>query len=128
MAYLTDSVRLDAVEHAFKVITWTAPAAAYVALSTTEPTSAGANVTEPVGNGYTRKLHSSWVVSGSNVINNGAITFPTATGAWGTLTHYAIYSASVGGTCFAYGALTTSKSPTAMDTVRFAHGEITVSR
>jgi len=95
--------------------------AVYLGLSTTTPTADGSNVTEPVGNGYARVLlgnTSQALTQKMNAADDGEITnkeiiyFPEATGAWGSCTHLCFYIAVSGGTPFAFGALTTSISPT----------------
>lgn len=100
----------------------------YMALSTSDPTVDGSGISEPSGNGYARKvLTTSYGSSGTahafsnvtyddltdtaTVSNAYEIQFPKATGSWGTITHFAIYSASTGGTMLAYGSLTNSISP-----------------
>ena len=55
--------------------------------------------------------------------NAVAITFPTATAAWGTVTHWAIYDASSGGTnMLAHGALSASRYVAIGDTPKIAVG------
>lgn len=104
------------------------PGNVFIALSTADPTVDGSGVSEPSGNGYARKN----VVTGYGLNNNqhafGNVTyddltdtvtisnqyeiqFPKATGSWGTITHFALYTASSGGTMIAYGSLTNSISP-----------------
>jgi hypothetical protein len=71
-----------------------------VALSSTNPTEDGSGITEPVGDGYLRKkfLNNStnWgaAVDGEKT-NACAIIFAEASGAWGTMTHWAIYDTGV---------------------------------
>jgi len=68
--------------------TYTAPANTYMWLSTTAPTAAGTNITEPSGNGYARVAvpASAWnSASGGSGSNNATIQFPTPTGSWGTI-------------------------------------------
>lgn len=73
-----------------------APAAYDVALSDTQPTNAGANVTEPVGNGYARVVVpndvTNWPAAVNRVKQNGeAISFPAATGSWGSPPFFVLY-------------------------------------
>ena len=104
----------------------------HVALSTTAPTMAGGNVTEPSGNGYARvaTTASDWANATDadpSVLSNAEIvSFPEATGAWGTVTHFALYDASSNGNVVGFGALTASRSPDDGDTARFAVGELVV--
>ena len=100
----------------------------YMALSTADPTVDGSGISEPSGNGYARKvLTTSYGLNGTShafgnvsyddltdtatVSNSYEIQFPKATGSWGTITHFAIFSAATGGTMLAYGTLTNSISP-----------------
>lgn len=56
--------------------------------------------------------------------SNGAdITFDTATGSWGTVTHWFVADAASSGNVLACGALTASKTPGNTDAVTFAVGD-----
>jgi hypothetical protein len=77
-------------------------------LDTPAPTITGG--TEPSGNGYARVAvgnDGTNFAAASNRVKTTAtnITFPTPTGAWGTVAYVGIYSASTGGTFYGYGAL-----------------------
>lgn len=107
----------------------------YLALSTTAPTLAGGNVTEPSGNGYARKLLGNYSQSYTQLMgaaadgessNTQEIHFNKATAAWGTITHVCLFSAVTGGTLLAYGALTTPKAVTADDVVVIEAGDLSV--
>jgi hypothetical protein len=58
--------------------------------------------------------------------NNIAITFPTATGSWGTVTYFGIYDASTAGNLVGYGALTSSQTISS-GAPSFAVGALTVT-
>ena len=110
------------------------PLTIYVALSTTTvDETSGGNVTEPSGNGYARKLIATtdWsaatLADPSALVNSAAVTFAAATGAWGTCTDFALFTAVTAGTYLGGDALTTSKSPTDGDTPRFAIGDLTLT-
>ena len=67
--------------HAVAKAAFTMPTHVYVALSTTTPNTDGSNVTEPVGNGYTRVTTAAadWNAPTARGISNAnALTFPTA--------------------------------------------------
>ena len=107
----------------------------YLALSTSTPTAAGGNVTEPSGNGYTRKLLGNYNQSYTQLMgaaasgqseNSEEIHFNKATGSWGTITHVCLYSAATGGTLLAYGALTESKAVTEGDVMVIDAGDLAV--
>lgn len=104
----------------------------YVGLSTTTPNDAGANFTEPSGNAYERvevDNDSSMfpAASGGAKVNGEDITFPTASGSWGTITHFGFFIADTGGTPIATGALTSSKAPGSGDTLKFLAGDLHIS-
>lgn len=89
---------------------------AYLALSSTKPTIAGGNVTEPSGNGYARTLVGMYSQSATqkmgnpsnNAISNASeINFPKATGAWGTYSYVCLFTAATGGTLIAWMEITT---------------------
>jgi hypothetical protein len=93
--------------------TYTAPTNLYIGLSTTTPTAAGGNVTEPSGGAYARVAiaPAAWAsaASGSSA-NTVAITFPTPTAAWGTVTHFVIYDAATAGNFQSFAALAAAQS------------------
>lgn len=87
----------------------------YLGLSKQAPTEDGQGAVEPVGNGYERVLLNSSGSSGNNhleigedgkLTNKDIIYLGEATGTWGTLTHYCLYSSKTGGNMLAYGQLT----------------------
>jgi hypothetical protein len=98
-------------------------ATTYFALSTTTPAADGTNVTEPVGNGYARAevLAASMAAAAAGAIDNSAvITFPEATGSWGTITYMLVYDVSSGGTPRYAISLTASKLISSGEIPRFA--------
>jgi hypothetical protein len=99
----------------------------YVSLHTADPGTSGTN--ELSGNGYARQSVS-WTTSGSIPTvdsNTSIITFPTATGNWGTVTHFGLWTASSGGTFLGGQALTTSRSVLTNDIARFLASALQVS-
>lgn len=107
----------------------------YLALSSTEPTKSGENVTEPEENGYERVAISRFVSSvalnsdGSTfeITNNKEIHFTEATGDWGVITHFAIYSNKTGGTPLYVGALTEAIHPTANTVALIKVGQLKIT-
>jgi len=88
----------------------------YIGLSTADPTDDSSGLAEPSGNGYARVTSpaSDWTAAAAGSISNAVeITFPTATGSWGTVTHFAIFDAVTGGNILAHGILTESQTITA---------------
>jgi hypothetical protein len=108
----------------------------YVALSSTTPTEAGANVTEPSGGSYARveTAASDWNAATdadpSVVTNAEAVTFPEATATWvsgANLTHAVLYDAATDGNVLGSGALGTPKPVTEGDTAEIAAGDVSIS-
>lgn len=88
----------------------------YIGLSSTAPTAAGGNVTEPAtsGSGYARVALTSLTAPEDGVINNSsAINFPESTADWfpasAPATYYVIFDAQSGGNLLMYNQLTTSR-------------------
>jgi hypothetical protein len=108
------------------------PATLYVALSTTTPTNTGTSVTEPSGNAYARvgvtNNSTNFPAASARAKSNGTdITFPTATGSWGTITHFCLYDALTSGTFVAWGALTVPVSVINGATVTFVTGSLVIN-
>lgn len=102
----------------------------YVAASTADPGDDGATIAEPVGGSYARTevTTATWdAASGGTKSNGAAITFPEATGDWGTITHLAIFSAASGGNLICSDALTASKAISSGQTLRVPIGSFDVT-
>lgn len=133
MGSLSDYAENAFVDHVLGTSTWTQPTI-YIGLSTADPLDDASGIAEPVGNAYARVAHSSWNAAATRAIdNNGAITFPQATGTWGTITHYFICDHATNTTfgtnvnLIAHGSLSTSKSVVSGNTPSIADTEISVS-
>ncbi len=103
----------------------------WVGLSTADPGEDGATLAEPSGSGYARVAvtAATWDAAAAGAKDNGtAITFPEASGSWGTVTYVCIFPSAIsviprvaiaitgGGT-----AITSGKIP------RFAIGALVVA-
>lgn len=123
--YLEDAL----LDHIVGKTSLTMPTA-YVALSTADPLDNGSGMAEPSGNGYARVQTSGtdWnAASGGSIDNVNDITFPEATGSWGTITHFAIFDAVTGGNMLVHGSLSASKSIDNGDTAKFAAGDLDIT-
>jgi hypothetical protein len=132
MGRLSDTVMNAVLDELFGGANYTPPATVYIGLSTTAPGNDGATATEPVGNGYARVATvndlTNWpAATGRAKSNAAAITFPTASGAWGTVTDFVVYDAASGGTFYAWGALVTPQVISAATTPSFAPGSFIVT-
>lgn len=102
----------------------------WVALSTTAPQEDGTGVAEPVGNSYARKatIAANWEDAVAGHIQNAQdITFAEASGAWGLITHFALYDAVTEGNMLAYSILGASKTIGDGDTPKFAIGDLDIT-
>lgn len=92
------------------------PATVYLALCTADPGEAatGASMSEVANaNNYARKAITFGAASSRRITQSGGVTFDTASGAWGTVTHWAIVDSITygGGNVLAYGAFSASFAP-----------------
>jgi len=129
MGSFSDYWENEILDHIFGKGSYTPPTI-YVGLSTADPTDDGSGLAEPTGNAYARvsTVAADWdVASGGALDNANDITFPEATGNWGTVTHFALFDAVTGGNMLAHGALGASKAIGSGDTAKFAAGDLDVS-
>jgi hypothetical protein len=107
-------------------------ATVYLALFTAAPTETGGG-TEVTGSGYTRLAITNNATnfpasSGGQKSNGIAFTFtPASGGSWGTVSHWAIMSASSGGLILFFGALNATKLINDTDTLSFAIGQLNIT-
>ena len=105
---------------------------AYVALFTACADGEAGTVTEhTIGqDGYARvaTAGADWNAAANGAVSNAnAITFPQASGSWGTAAYFGLYDAASGGNLLAYGTLTTPKAIGAGDTASFAAGQLSIT-
>ena len=65
--------------------------------------------------------------SSGSIASNSAVEFPTATGSWGTVSHFGIYDASSSGNLLFHGAFSASKAIASGDILKVASGSLTIS-
>ncbi len=109
------------------------PATLYCGLSTTTPTKAGGNVTEPAGSAYARvgvtnNAGNFPAAAAGSKSNGAAITFPVPSGSWGTVTYFVLYDAAVAGNLVAYGALNAAKTIGSGADVSFPIGALVITQ
>jgi hypothetical protein len=129
MGSFADYWENEILDHIFGKGSYTPPTI-YVGLSTAEPLDDASGLAEPSGNAYARVQTSAshWnAATGGSLDNANDITFPQATGNWGTITHFALFDAATGGNMLAHGALSQSKAIGAGDTAKFEAGDLDVS-
>lgn len=127
MGSFSDYLENATLDHVLGTAPLTSPTV-YIGLSTADPTDDGSGMAEPAGGSYARVEMDSWAAAASRAIaNNATVTFPQASGSWGTITHWALFDAATNGNMLAHGALSASKAVGAGNTPRFVSGEIEVS-
>lgn len=124
----SDYLELKLLDHVTNKAAYTAAATLYVALFTAAPSDAAGSGTEVSGGSYARTSSpfATSAASGS-IANSGAVTFPTASGSWGTVTHFALFDASTAGNMLMSAALTTSKTIGSGDIASFATGQLAIT-
>lgn len=126
MAELSTYLENKLLDHVLKNISYTSPTTVYVGLFTTDPTDAGTG-TEVSGGSYARQVLSVTTVSNGIVTSSGDITFPQATGNWGTISHIGILDALTSGNLLMHTALTTSKTIETNDIIKITSGNLTIT-
>lgn len=121
--YLEDKV----LDHVFKGSSFAQPSSLFIALFTADPGEEG-SLGEVAAGGYARVECANWAqaANGSKATAQ-VVTFPQATDAWGTITHFGIFDAATGGNFILGGAFTTSKAIGSGDTVELASGTLVVT-
>lgn len=123
----------------FGGVAYTFPSTVYVGLSTTTPDGTGTagtgNFTEPSGGSYARVsvtnnttnfgTASSATTASISRQNKATVTFPAATGTWGSVTHVGVFDAASGGNLLAFGILSSANTINSGDTASFAIDQLT---
>jgi len=122
-------LELKVLDHLMGKASYSAPTI-YVGLSTADPLDDGSGLAEPSGNGYARVLTAAgnWNSAASGTITNlSTITFPEASGSWGTVSHVVLFDADTGGNILGSGALSAPTAIVALNIPRFSAGQLSVS-
>jgi len=122
----TDFLENAFLNHTLRNTPYTSPTTVYVGLFTAAPGETGGG-TEVAGNSYARQACTFGAPSAGTLSNSADVTFPQATGNWGTITHFSIFDDVAAGNMLYYGALTTSKVINTGDQLKFATNGITVT-
>src|SRR5690349_20919513 len=131
MGSLSNFGELTLVKHIFREAAYTPVATLYLALATADPGEAatGASMNEVANSGsYARTAIAFGAAASRRITQNAGVTFPTSTGSWGTVTHWAVVDSAThgAGNVLAYGALGTSKAIVTSNTPTVASGEVYV--
>ena len=137
MAEMSNHLEHKLLDHVYNEVAYSSPTTIYVALYTDDPTDADVG-TEVSGGSYARVLVNengggapTWDLAivdgiGYMVTNGDDIQFPTATGAWGTVTHVGLRDASSGGNLLHFTALEASQVVGDGGIVKFLVGDLSM--
>jgi hypothetical protein len=126
MAEMSNYLENALINATLRNTSFTSPAIVYVGLYTTDP-GEGNTGTEVSGGSYARTAVTFGAPSNGVSTNSGSVTFPTATGTWGTVTHIGILDASTSGNLLYYTPLDASKSISSGDVFTISAGNLSVT-
>jgi hypothetical protein len=133
MAGFVDTVEQALLDHFLTDPAYTPPATMYIGLSSTTPTEAAGNFTEPSGGSYARvsTAAADWSAATGTApatkSNTATKTFTTASATWSSgsnMTHFGLFDASSAGNLLVWGALGTAKPVLSGDTASFGAGAL----
>lgn len=136
MAGKTDYTENNLLNFIFRGTAFPVPAGLFIALYTTAPSAdAGTGGTEVSGGSYARQSvarnTTEWkdpsAATQGLTENVNTITFPTATGSWGTVVAAAVLDASSGGNMLYFGNLAVAKPVGVGDVFKFNSGDLEIT-
>jgi len=114
------------LNHVLRNTAYSAPATVYMAVYTVAPTETGGG-TEVSGNGYVRQPVTFTAPAPDSCSNDADVTFPVATGDWGTIVAFGIFDAASAGNLLYYANLTASRDILTSDQFRVPSGQLIVT-
>ena len=126
MAEFSNFLENALINATLRATTYTSPATVYVSLYTSDPTDADTG-TEVSGGSYARTAVTFGAPSNGVTTNSADVTFPTATGSWGTVTHIGIHDALTTGNLLFHTPLDTSKTIDSGDIFKITTGNLSVT-
>jgi hypothetical protein len=126
MAEMSNYLENALINGTLRATTFTAPTTVYISLHTADPTDAGSG-TEVSGGSYIRQSATFAAPSNGASASNADVTFPQATGNWGTIGWIGIWDAQTTGNMLYHTALDASKAIDTGDIFKIASGSLTVT-
>ncbi len=126
MAEMSNFLENAIINATLRNTTYTSVATVYVSLWTTDPTDAGTG-TEVSGGSYARTAVTFGAPSNGVTTNSANVTFPTATGSWGTVGWIGINDALSSGNLLYHTALDASKTISSGDIFQITTGNLSVT-
>lgn len=99
----------------------------YVGLFKADPTAAGILTSEVSGNGYTRRSIDFTDSTAKTSSNSAVVTFPVATGNWGTITYLGLLTAQSGGSMLFYTPLSAARIVNINQVLKIKANAITIT-
>jgi len=128
MSAMSNYLEIKFLDHFLGTASTTSPSTVYLSLHTADPTDAGSGAeVSTSGSAYVRKAIAFSAASGGSATNSGAVTFDTATSAWGTISHIGVWDASSSGNLLFHGALDASKTIASGDVFKVNASGITMT-
>jgi len=126
MAEISNFLENAIINATLRNTTYTSVATVYVSLWTSDPTDAGSG-TEVSGGSYARTAVTFGAPSNGVTTNSADVTFPTATGSWGTVGWIGINDALTSGNLLYHSPLDVSKTVTSGDIFKISTGNLSVT-
>jgi hypothetical protein len=126
MAEISNFLENAIINATLRNTTYTSVATVYVSLWTSDPTDAGSG-TEVSGGSYARTAVTFGAPSNGVTTNSADVTFPTATGTWGTVGWIGINDALTTGNLLYHSPLDVSKTVTSGDIFKISTGNLSVT-
>lgn len=125
MAEFSNYLEAKLLNHVLRNTSYTSPTTVYVGLYTSNPNEDNSG-TEISGNNYARQALSVSTATAGIVTSSADVTFPQATGNWGTISHIGLLDAVTSGNLLMYTALNTAKTIETDDILKISSGNLTV--
>lgn len=126
MSAMSDFLELEVLDHVLGTGSYTMPTTVRIGLSTGSFGDDNSG-TELSGNGYARQAITFAAASSGSAATNATVTFPTATGSWGSVGFWGIFDAASGGNLLVHGAFDSAKTIGTGDVFRINSGDLTVT-
>jgi hypothetical protein len=126
MAEISNYLENAIINATLRNTTYTSPAAVYISLHTADPTDDGSGA-EVSGGSYIRQSATFGEPSNGVSTTTADVTFPQATGTWGTIGWIGIWDAQTTGNMLFHTAIDVSKLIETGDVFKIASGSLTVT-
>ena len=126
MSAMSDYLENEILYHILSVGSYTMPSAVYLGLSVASMAD-DASGTELSGSGYARQAVTFSAAASGPTSNSGAITFPTATGTWGSIGFWSLWDALSSGNMLLHGSFSAAKSIASGDVLRVSAGDLDIT-